>query len=187
MTAHLLVAWLACSVATDTPECIDAGDCTAGTACIEDTCQQVDCLSSSECELGQFCDADFACRAGCMTEHDCASGQTCDEEALECVDSACRTSDLDCSLGERCNPLTGTCVAGGEVCRDCSTDATACGASAICVTFEGSEAESYCYDYCDTDQQCPAGFSCSQFELVGGGTLGLCYAECAWLVDNDWL
>ncbi len=187
MTVLLLSTWLACSVTTEAPECVDGGDCTAGTTCIDETCQQVDCLSSTECELSQYCDSSYECRAGCMVEEDCPSGQTCDEAALQCVDSACRTSDLDCNLGERCNVATGACIGGGDACTDCSESAAACGTSALCVYFEGSETERYCYDYCDRDQQCPAGFSCSQFEMIGGGSVGLCYADCAWLQENDWL
>jgi hypothetical protein len=120
------------------PPCADAADCQAGTLCESGVCiagceppdalcptgqfcrvaagaRRGQCLSEcgqdADCPYGRFCD--FARRPptcelepACVTDEDCRSDEVC--AAGMCGRAPCR-GDADCSDGQRCDPLTGSC------------------------------------------------------------------------------
>ncbi len=190
MIPLLLLLALGCLEEATPVECIDHGECEAAQACIAQTCQEVQCLDSSSCNLDEYCDTEtFACRIGCLSDDDCGASQTC--SAGSCEDQSCRSSDLDCPVGEFCDESSGECVTQGQWCVDCSTNPSVCGDQGTCLMFQGQEpSEAVCYNYCDSNADCPAGFSCTSFDYTIGAeqvTVDLCYANCTWLSENGWM
>lgn len=128
------------------------------------------CLTypDGESACSQSCDG-----APCPDGYRCAgveSGtqvlQQCVPESLTCVD---RCAGVTCEVeGERCDALTGECVAPGEVCAPCVSN-TQCGGDAdICIGLPGAE--------CTDDDDCEVGEVCG-----GDGTCvgSFCGTDCS--------
>lgn len=188
MTALLLVLSLVACKKEPAAECIDHGGCPAGNACIEGACEPVQCLTSSDCNLHEFCDArSFACRAGCSDDGDCYAGETCDTATKECVEYACRSTDLDCEIGEFC--VDGECEKDDAPhCQACDPyDSRSCPQGSDCWVFDSQTLDAYCLVRCERDggnDQCPRGFECT--DVTGMGDFA-CSAWCPTLVENGWL
>ena len=106
--------------------CSNSADCEAGTLCLEEDgvkeCVEADCITSSECGFQEYCTSDFSCVSGCETDADCMAGEQCDGNNT-CQSYGCRSTELDCSIGEICNEPTGTCVQDSTPrCTLCSSD-----------------------------------------------------------------
>ncbi len=194
MIILLLLTGLACQVGGGAPgetelgegQCIDNGDCFEGEGCVDGSCAAADCIESSACALDSYCDAEAkTCLAGCQEDADCGAGTRC--EAGTCVERGCRSSELDCQVGEVCNLSNGSCWTPRASCRSCALDPLSCGGGSHCLLFEGQEeSEASCYDECSTQSDCPAGFSCSAINF-GAFEVKLCYADCSWLRGEGWL
>jgi hypothetical protein len=166
--------------------CIDNSACDEGQACVAEECVAVDCLNSEACGIGQFCDPrNYVCRDGCEGDSDCLAGQECNSQTLECVDSACRSSELDCQVGQKCDEVTGQCFEVNGLCEQRCDGTVAgnggCGGSQSCEIFiqnfeacknnndcSGAEScDEFYVSYCTTQSECPSGATCDTW-------LGLC-------------
>lgn len=130
------------------------------------------CSIASDCPVDHYCGAG-TCLPGCAADTDCLSGESC--EAGSCQPGACRTTPLDCGLGEMCDETTGTCSDGGG-CEPCAGAGAECG-NGECANFGDDAAPDwYCLMDCATAydaEACPRGFDCRDLS----GHL-YCYAEC---------
>lgn len=165
-------------------ECIEQSECATDVdslrACVDGKCQDVACLSTTHCPLGQVCDLaeqSYTCVEGCQSNFDCQPGEGCDEGT--CVDYGCRSTVLDCPLGEFCNEKTGDCEAAAQpFCDSCDvmenvwddrgtvTDCDdligshpTCGEGSMCWDTAGT-GDARCYMPCTYRSDCPAGFQC---------------------------
>jgi hypothetical protein len=143
---------LACSTAPE-PDCLDDSWCAEGQACLGGTCFPVDCTRNAHCPPEQRCTEGNDCVPGCDSDADCLAGDVCAQGA--CSVPACAVTELDCGLGERCDQDLGECIQ-GEVpeCTDC---ALGCGEGQECVELRG--------EACEGEQDCEAGWTCSEQQL----------------------
>lgn len=113
-----------------------------------------------------------------MSGQDCPAGESCSTTDQVCFANECRTSLLDCELGQNCDAATGQCT-DAPACEPCTgTVDGECGTGS-CVEFvTESENLAYCILPClivGGDDQCPRGLECR--DLSGSGDL-YCYTEC---------
>lgn len=141
---------------------------------------------SDDCGIGQYCwDAVYTCEAGCGTDDDCLAGESCDATHT-CTPYGCRSTALDCAIGQLCDVATGIC-SDAPTCEVCTDTAGAECAPGACVDFTvEADGGTYCLTPCavvDDPEQCPRGLECR--DLSGAGDL-YCYADCpALLVEID--
>lgn len=174
-------AWalLVLSGCTVTLECVDRSDCSTDQVCVANACRASDCATSLDCDVHEYCEPDgYTCESGCSADSDCLAGESCSVGESECVVNECRTSVLDCGLGQVCDPGGGGCL-DEPACETCTgTIVGECG-TGQCETFVSGESEgSYCILPClvpGAVDQCPRGLEC--VDLSGGGDL-FCYADC---------
>jgi len=227
---YAMLIWLfACNVGKT--QCLDNGQCSDGQACIDEVCHDVDCLTSEDCDISQYCAANFTCKTGCKDNDDCLAGQVCDTSIRQCVEAGCEQTELDCHVGEVCDPVSGTCNADDATCEqtchiydspncgggaqcffsnigDQCNNASECASGESCDEFVVSNdfctrnadcpQDSYCSEYfqcvqkychadfcyqsCQTQDDCPAGFSC-----LNAGVGNVCYGDCAYFTQNGYL
>jgi hypothetical protein len=171
---------LACGGAT--VPCVDNGQCSEGQACIAEACEDVDCLTSSECAIQQYCDSSYSCSTGCEQDTDCRAGETCNAVAAQCQTQACRSTELDCEVGQYCNESTGTCDSAQGYCDTCNpNNLFSCGNSGYCLSWNDPNV-GYCWNYCDSQSDCPRGFDC-----YDPGLGSVCIADCPWLLENGYM
>lgn len=160
------------------PECVDNGQCGRGQACVANECVDVECVNSSACSLEQYCDlTTYACKDGCELDEDCRAGEICGTQSRQCESYGCRSTELDCALGEVCT-ASGTCQrASGAHCQACYDPyfGSGCGSNATCYAFDEAGIESYCIVNCTSNDQCPRGYEC--FDVTGYGDKG-CFSWC---------
>lgn len=162
-------------------ECLDRADCGDLQVCDRGRCKVVDCATSTDCGIGEYCDpVGNTCKTGCESDGDCVAGEACDLETRECRAYECRTTALDCGLGESCR--SGECENTlGDACTPCDGYDyynSACG-SGTCFNFGEaySYGETYCLMPCDRAygvDECPRGFECQ--DIPGAGLF--CAAWC---------
>ena len=140
--------------------CVDNGQCGEGQACVEEVCTDVACTSSASCDLGEFCsDKNWTCEAGCLSDSDCSAGSTCNTEKRECEEYGCRSTQLDCEIGELCDVEQteeyGECYEDTRAhCQVCDAgNNSSCPNNASCFVFELG-------DNCRRDSDCPDGWTC---------------------------
>jgi hypothetical protein len=140
------------------------------------------CTRPTDCGGGLTCGADGACHAGDCGTSGCPSGYVCKLSggALACVATSTPpdagkpdtnppfngcNDDADCPspAGSRC--LDGACVAPANQC----SDGTQCAAGSQCV-------QGACTPTCDSNAQCPKGYSCDQSKGVCTGNTTPCGA-----------
>ncbi len=151
---------LACGTTSSQPDCVDNGQCNDGEGCRDGVCVTAECLASTECGLGEYCSpAEFSCKTGCMTDSDCFAGEECHIENRTCVSYGCRSTELDCSVGEICD-LNESSSTYGECtqdtrkhCKTCEIDRNNCPTGMECFISELG-------DSCWTDADCPANYTC---------------------------
>ena len=127
--------------------------------------------------MEQFCSVEQGtCQAGCETDRDCFSYHRCEEGS--CVNHGCRSTVLDCAMGEFCNNLTGECYpAAGPYCRECNGDEDCGGGANRCVRIGGVGL--YCGVDCSAGQECPRGYNCSSVvDAVGNPVAFQCVTAC---------
>ena len=171
--------------------CFDDGDCGGGgevEACVEGNCQAVDCLTSLDCAIGSWCDnersedgsaRELVCVDGCQGDPDCLAGTDCQEGV--CLERPCRSTQLDCGMGEVCDETTGACEpAGAAYCAPCDSTLTTvddggtawdpcddhflghpeCGGIGSFCIGDGS-GDTFCAPDCELDVDCPQGYACA--------------------------
>ena len=141
---------------------VDPGDaarpeptCEPGTGCFGEPCSEDDDCLSGIC--GQHM-GDGACTETC--DEACPEGWTCSQVTLGASDT------------------TYLCVSDHtHLCRPCGDvgDCAGSGAEDACVIYPGEGA--FCGSTCDEERPCPAGFSCVESELTGGGVGAQCVAD----------
>lgn len=226
---YAIVMWLFACTGGAT-QCVDAGSCSDGQACIEGVCHEAECLTSTDCEIGEYCGANYRCKEGCKEDTDCLAGQVCDTSIRECADAGCESTELDCFVGEVCDAVSGTCNSDDKTCAEtchiyndpvCGGGATCffsnigdecsshsdCASGSACDGFvvssdfcsrnqdcpQGAYCENfqclqdfchadYCFNSCNSQDDCPAGFSCLE---TGLGSV--CYGDCDYFKSNGYL
>lgn len=179
MTSLFLLLWPGLLACPADVVCVDRTECGAREVCEGGACRPVDCLTATDCPLRHFCDdATHTCESGCRSEQDCASGESCSATDEVCFADECRTSLLDCELGQNCDLATGQCV-DAPACEPCTGSIEGECGSGTCVSFVSDQPNhNYCIFPClvvGEADQCPRGLECR--DLSGNGDL-FCYAEC---------
>ncbi len=164
------------------PECEQNLHCAVGEICDDGRCVARDCADSSECPIESYCSDDSgACTEGCQSDRDCYPYQTCDDEGA-CVGAGCRSTVLDCSMGEFCDPITGECFeATGAYCRECD-DENDCGTGNMCLSIGSPTGQTYCGVDCSSGQECPRGYSCGAVQDISGNIVGYQCITACWLL-----
>jgi hypothetical protein len=120
--------------------CENSAECPDGELCLEKSCQAVGCVTSLDCDLEQFCSESFECEEGCNDDQDCYAGDTCDTDLGVCETYGCRSTVLDCEVGEFCNPTTTECYqdSRGHCLSMCTwDDLQFAPADGLCVNYSG--------------------------------------------------
>lgn len=184
MIIALMLTLAGCGGSEKTPECIDNGGCPEGQACLDSQCKEVECLASNQCDLYNFCNPNYKCQEGCESDADCRAGQTCDTTAHSCESYGCRSAALDCNYGEFCNTDSGDCFSKGEVCKTCNAaNPYSCGSGAYCLQLR-TGGDGYCFNFCDSDRDCPRGFECVE---LGAPYENVCVGDCDFMVEGGYL
>lgn len=178
---------LSCSGSSNL-RCIDNGDCDGIAVCNEiGICEAVECTQPDQCNLGFTCDEANTCVVGCSGDGDCLAGETCGA-TNQCEPYGCRTTQLDCSYGERCDAQSGQCIQDtAPHCQpQCTVDffgdscaAQSPGAACACFADNGVECtESYCLVECNptSADACPRGYQCAQ--IFQDNPASFCFADC---------
>lgn len=135
------------------------GVCGASGLCDERTgqcrVQAVGCSGASPCPPGQECDVNVSpgvCRPVeiCAADEDCDTGQRCDRVTGRCVALPCQTSQ-SCDLSFVCD--AGVCIPG------CAPDAPRCQPGTFCSVLAG-ERFGQCLSECSRDRDCTFGSFC---------------------------
>lgn len=178
--ALFLLALTGCGGPATTPSCLEAGQrCDEGEICVEGVCRVVECVDSIECAFSEHCNLDtFTCVDGCEVDLDCLAEEVC--EANTCVARACAETHLDCPIGSFCEEDSGICFEDGYWCGECASN-TDCSDGFQCI---GSATAAFCYTRCETNDECPAGFGCSDIPFTDGSSERLCYSDCELLTEN---
>ena len=165
-------------------ECETSANCEDGTVCTESGfCVEVSCISSVECPIESWCNSDTGtCQQGCLNDRDCLPTNVCNEDDRQCAAPGCRTTQLDCQVGQFCNSLSGQCYeAGGYYCQQCESKFDCNGGvdgPNWCLRMGGST-QTYCGVDCSAGQQCPRAYSCGRVRTVGDVTVAYqCVAPC---------
>jgi len=187
MVALLLLGAGAFAACGAEPEgCVDLGDCDSLEVCDLGTCVSVGCILSADCGIDEYCDeVAYTCAAGCGTDDDCLAGEDCSDDTHVCTAYGCRSTALDCAVGQQCDLPTGECF-DVSTCEACTgPNSTECGLGA-CVDFDEDPevTDEYCLMPClvaEDPEQCPRGLECR--DLSGVGDL-YCYADCPSLQEE---
>ncbi len=191
---------VACGPTSVQRTCNDNSDCltfpteTGFAACTEITaeggeCAPVQCLANEHCDIGNYCNDNFNCVPGCSTDLDCRAGESCDLDTRACFEYGCRSSRLDCNVLEECNVSSGQCqLPSTQHCKECDVGifgGITCPGNGECFAFDQAQQDLYCLFPCTTQEQCPAGFTCS--DPTGGNGTKYCSGACAQLDDDGQL
>ena len=163
-------------------ECEENLHCGIDEICSAGDCAPRGCGSSDDCPMETYCEDETGeCNVGCQSDRDCFPYHRCDEAGL-CINAGCRSTTLDCEMGEFCNPLTGECfTATGDYCKPCEHEDD-CGTGNMCISIGGSG--TYCGVDCALGQECPRGYECGAVQDVSGNILGYqCFTAC-WLLED---
>jgi hypothetical protein len=144
-------------------QCLYTSDCPEGNICTETgVCAVAECADNSQCGIGSYCGDSHVCTAGCSEDLDCDAGKTCNVETHECNAYGCRTTQLDCALGQFCDTDSGQCL------DDERGHCDVCDATAInpnCAQGQGTCVVWDIGDPCNNDNQCDTDWTCDPFDL----------------------
>jgi Putative metal-binding motif len=110
--------------------------------CVTDPCISLNC-GAEDAYCVRECDSE-GCEATCQPLCICQPGEFCE------IDGSCATDlcfDISCDLGERCNPLDGSC-------ENNPCEFTSCASYEVCV-------DGTCLDNPCENLSCPPGFACN--------------------------
>ena len=162
-------------------------DCSAGEECSDGECSPYECRDTQvDCDYGEVCSDGSCTGEGNGACDRCDPGT--DDYCFPTYEGSSCSADGSCPTGERCY------VADYDRSFTCTTSAE-CAAGYSCEEIffsDGSTAGPHCtrescfagavYPPCDpgVDNTCARGFQCLD---IGSG-LGVCYADCDWLVSS---
>jgi len=163
-------------------QCSEDVACSFGEVCIDGTCSSKNCATSADCPMETTC-AGGSCTAGCANDDDCYPGDACDTTQGQCAEASCRSTTLDCGFKEFCNTVTGECYeASGYYCLECFDDDDCGGNDNTCLSWGAYG--NFCGVTCDTESDCPSGFTCIDVGSGGSAEFKQCVTYC-WLYIND--
>lgn len=168
-----LVGLLACTKVTLSKKaCTIDGDC--GNPAANYRCEAQTgacyCRTDDACPSAQFCNLVGFCqdRAGCEKNEDCLDPSlSCDTSSGSCVSRGRCSSDLQCALGEVCDPVKTACVTGCRGHGDCPGSSCRCGDAACVCGGTTAEERARCTigecdpTFCADDSFCRFGEICS--------------------------
>jgi len=100
----------------------------------------------------------------------------CDRETGACVSRPCRSTALDCNLGEVCDRELAVCVEVEGFCEPC--DPGVCPENLGCVRDGAGESWCQALD-CSAGAECPYGTDCARMTSLGDVTVGFgCIGQC---------
>ena len=201
---------LSCAFESDSV-CDNSTDCTLDSVCRDGTCASVACFGSTDCGWSEHCEAGV-CVVGCERDGDCMAGGLCqDGECVEstcqntqidcafgqyCLQGECIDSELP--VCERCD--YSEWQQGMADNRECVTyrffqeqtcswpDAIGCEVEMSCFPGSSDEGPGICvelfaFSYCQSDDDCPQGFSC-WLDIYGEGSgVSVCETNCNSYLD----
>ncbi len=180
-------------------DCTGAQVCRAGECIFEADCATcLPCETPDDCGGTEFQCAqseeggDGVCTKLCSTDADCPGDSLCwgfvgadfqlclnpdaDTAGLcpssyVCTDEGSPCDGVTCGAGEVCEPATGRCVdePACDVCAACDTAADC--PYGDCFEVDGA---GVCMLECARASDCPAGTTCEEVGLIGGGSVQLC-------------
>lgn len=163
-------------------ECSEDLACGFGEVCQDGTCLSQSCATSTQCDMESYCDQG-SCVDGCLGDSDCFPGDSCNVEEETCEEAHCTDSHIDCDFKEVCNSVTGDCSeASGIYCKDCEQNNDCGGNGNVCMHW-GLERD-FCGVTCDTENDCPAGFTCIDWNDTETGQLVRQCATYCWLYTD---
>lgn len=163
-------------------ECSEELPCGFGEVCIEGTCEGKTCATSADCPMEYTC-AGGECATGCASNDDCYPGDACNTEVGSCQPASCRSTTLDCAFGEFCNTVEGSCYpASGYYCKECLGDDDCGGNGNTCLGWGAYG--NFCGVTCDTESDCPSGYTCVDVGSGGSAEFKQCITYC-WLYITD--
>ncbi|MBS2030848.1 MAG: hypothetical protein JST54_23295 [Deltaproteobacteria bacterium] len=133
---------------------------------------------STECASGLCLALDTGagfCTQDCAKNPTCPDGYSCQHAGqfgIVCMKTQGCKTDNDCPAGHICDATTSTCYikVSRALCEPCEDDAQ-CAGGGSCFTALGS-GEKFCTDACDSNGNCPAGYTCEN--LPNGGKTNQC-------------
>ena len=182
--ALVAVVVMGLALAACKDECEQSLHCEPGEVCSDGACVPRTCGASADCPLETFCDDEQGiCQGGCQSDRDCYPYHRCDEDN-QCISHGCRSTVLDCSMGEYCDPVTGECfMATGSYCKECEREED-CGTGNMCLRIGDPSGQTYCGVDCSTGQECPRGYSCGRVVDPAGNTVGYQCVSACWLLEE---
>lgn len=175
------------------PSCTKDDDCAGRDGkprCKVETGECIACLKSEDCQKADeqsICRNERCAKVECTADRHCLDNNkpTCNTESYRCVERPVCVSDNDCIDPQlsRCDPNAdggkGKCKKGS--CEPCSTDDECGGAGDFCVGADrGLKDGKRCLRACETDKDCPGGFTCSD-KVVNG--FKVCFPRIEFCVD----
>lgn len=191
LSLTLVLFGLACDSEANRPECLDNSECNELQICTKEEmkCKDVECTASSYCGMHQYCDVQgksYACKEGCSEDSDCLAGESCNTESHTCQEYGCRSTVLDCAVGQVCE--NGVCKkAQGQYCQPCSVLLPNCGRTSVCIPSTTDPYNGYCAPECNDGQEnaCARGFECT--EVYRNDPTTYCYGDCDYYTSEGYI
>ena len=177
MAMTWLMVFLGCQ--SEAPECTESILVALVRHAQAGVCVTQSCATSAQCEMENYCNKG-SCVSGCESDQDCYPGDVCDPETQSCASGFCTDTHIDCDFKEFCNAVTGECVEGsGIYCKECEVNADCGGNGNVCMHW-GLERD-FCGVTCEQDDDCPSGFTCTDWNDTETGTITRQCATYCWL------
>jgi hypothetical protein len=184
MSQFVILMWVLLFGCTkEEAECSETRACGFGEVCRLGECITQSCATSAQCEIEHYCN-NGDCTEGCESDKDCYPGDVCDADSRSCVSGYCTDTHIDCDFKEFCNGATGECSeASGIYCKECEVNADCGGNGNVCMHW-GLQRD-FCGVTCERDEDCPAGFTCTDWNDTENGQIVRQCATYCWLYTDD--
>ncbi|MBX7099585.1 MAG: hypothetical protein K1X89_17850 [Myxococcaceae bacterium] len=124
------------------------------------------CTADAQCRSEYAC-VSGACKPKCRGSTNCPVGYSCNRSVGQCVEGSAAPRQLgaacgadgDCDSTYCLDPSLG--FPKGICSDDCSTNASVCGASGVCIVPADTSAASVCLQKCQSNFDCRADYFCS--------------------------
>lgn len=177
-------------------ECSTSFDCALQTycneenRCIEGCTQDEDCFAGFSCSEGA-CSA-YECRDAAL---DCLLGEQCQDGRCQIVEPSpctpCTYQDWSHGLGSQRECVivsyNRTIPCDWMTDQGCPDTMSCYPADGMGLVEEGVCIYSYAFFRCDTDSDCPRGFSCAQDIYANESEINVCWGDCRLYLEQGWL